>query len=138
VTYTKPLPIITATNRPYWEAAARHELRLQRCSACASWIYPISVACQSCGEQDAAVWTEVSGHGRLSSWVVYHRAFAPFEASDVPYAVAEVELDEGPRLISHVVGAGFDELRLGMPLRVAFRAVTPEVTLVVFEPGEPA
>jgi uncharacterized OB-fold protein len=132
--YTKPLPVLTATNRPYWEAARRHELVLQRCTACGSWIYPISVACQSCGAQDAYAWTRVSGRGRLSSWVIYYRAFAPFEPSDLPYAVAEVELEEGVRMITRVVGTSHDRYVAGMALRAAFRAVTPAVTLVVFEP----
>ncbi len=132
--YEKPLPILTATNRPHWEAAARGELLLQRCSACRSWIYPISVACQGCGAEDDYVWTPPSGRGKLSSWVVYRRAFAPFEDSDLPYAVAEVELEEGVRLISRVVNAELDEYRAGMPLQVAFLPVTDTVTLVVFEP----
>jgi len=133
--YARPLPIITSTNRPYWDATGRHELVLQRCCVCGSWIYPISVACQQCGTQDAYTWTRASGRGRLSSWVVYHRAFAPFQPSDVPYSVVEVELEEGMRLISHLVGLDFDEYRAGMPLHVAFRDVTPEITLVVFEPA---
>ncbi|HEX4668459.1 MAG TPA: OB-fold domain-containing protein [Solirubrobacterales bacterium] len=132
--YAKPLPILTATNRPYWEAAARHEFQLQRCSACRSWIYPISVVCQSCGAQDDYVWTSLSGRATLSSWAVYRRAFAPFEPADVPYAVAEVELEEGVRLVSHVVDAEIAEYRAGLALRVAFRDLTPAISLVVFAP----
>lgn len=128
----RPFPRITATNRPYWEAARRHELMLPRCPACRSWAYPISTLCPTCEAGEPLIWERLSGIGRVSSWVVYHRPFAPFTADDVPYAVLEVELAEGPRLIGSTEGIAIDEIHVGLDVRAVFRDVTPETTFVLF------
>jgi uncharacterized OB-fold protein len=128
-----PGPVITSTNRPYWDAARRGEFQLPRCMNCQEWIYPFSNVCHACGTFESLDWVAASGRGKLSSWVVYRRAFAPFVAADVPYAIAEVELDEGPRLISSIVNS-VGRFTSDMRLRVAFRPVTNDLTLVVFEP----
>jgi uncharacterized OB-fold protein len=134
--YRLPTPLLTATNRPYWEAAREHRFLLQRCRSCASWIYPISVACQSCGGVDDYDWTAPSGRATLSSWVIYHHAFDPFEQADVPYPVAEVELAEGMRMVTQLVGIEPEGYREDLELVVAFRDVTPEFTAVVFTPSD--
>lgn len=128
----RPLPRITATNRPYWDAARRHELMLPRCPACGRWVYPISSLCWGCEAGEPLTWERSTGRGTVNSWVVYHRRFDPFKDSDVPYAVAEVELYEGIRLIGATEGIATDRIRAGLPVRAAFRDVTPEVTLVLF------
>jgi uncharacterized OB-fold protein len=128
----RPLPRITSTNRPYWEATRRHELMLPRCPACKSWAYPISTLCPSCEANDPLVWEHLSGNGDVSSWVVYHRRFDPFTADDVPYAVLEVELLEGPRLIGATEDMALDEIHIGVPVRAVYRDVTADVTLVLF------
>jgi uncharacterized OB-fold protein len=136
--YRKPKPLLTATNRPYWEAAREHRFHLQRCRSCAAWIYPISVACQACGTVDDYEWTAPSGRAKLSSWVVYHHAFDPFEAADVPYPVAEVELEEGMRLVTQLVGVELDGYRVGLELVVDFRDVAADFTAIVFAPRDAA
>jgi uncharacterized OB-fold protein len=132
-----PGPVITVANRPYWEAAQRGEFRLPRCTNCRGWVYPFAPVCPECGEIGLFEWVEPSGRATLNSWVIYHRPFGPFTVDDVPYAVVEVELEEGPRMISSVVAAT-EPLSVGMRLRVAFRSVTDELTLVVFEPDRSA
>jgi uncharacterized protein len=128
-----PEPVITVANRPYWEAARRGEFRLPRCRSCQAWVYPIAPTCSACGEIGSFDWAEPSGAARLNTWLVYRRPFGPFSADDVPYAVAEVELDEGPRLISSIVGA--ESLKYRMRLHVAFRRTESDWPLVVFEPA---
>jgi uncharacterized protein len=128
----RPLPRITATNRPYWDATRRHELMLPRCTACGRWVYHISSLCWGCEAGEPLAWERLSGRGTVNSWVVYHRRFDPFKESDVPYAVVEVELTEGIRLIGATEGLAPEDIRAGLPVRVAFRDVTPEVTLVLF------
>jgi uncharacterized OB-fold protein len=88
----------------YWSAldAGRHTF--QRCTACAHAWLPPRYECPNC-LRDAWTWETASGNARLISWVVFHTAFDPAFASRVPYTVAIVELAEGPRLISNVVGA---------------------------------
>ena len=79
-------------------------------------------------------WTAVSGRGTLYSFTVVHRAPSTAFAAEVPYVVAVVELDEGVRLMSNLIRCAPDAVRIGMPLKVAFRKLSDSVTLPVFEP----
>ena len=76
----------------------------------------------------------MSGLGRVHSHVVFHRAFHPAFTHDVPYVVAVIELDEGPRLLSNIVGAGPEGVRCGTRVAVTYDDVTPDVTLPKFAP----
>lgn len=132
-TYTKPLPAISSLSRPYWDALRRHELCLQRCDRCAAVWYPPAPLCPRCWSRDFT-WSKLSGRGRVNSWVIFHQAdFRSFEG-DVPYNVAEVELDEGPRLLTNLVGVANEEIRAGMPVEIVFAEATAEVTLAKFRP----
>jgi uncharacterized OB-fold protein len=115
-----PLPVRDAQNVPYWDAldAGRHTF--QRCAACGNaWLPPRS-ECPVCLRADRWSWETASGRARLISWVVFHTAFHPAFRSRLPYTVAIVELAEGPRLISNVVGVGDPEaLRIDQPLELA-------------------
>lgn len=96
-----PKPEITELNRPYWDALRLGHLVVQRCACGHVWL-PARRECPSC-LQPGATWQRVSGRGRLHSWVVYHTAYHPAFANRLPYAVALVELDEGPRLLAGVI-----------------------------------
>ncbi|GAA3227837.1 Zn-ribbon domain-containing OB-fold protein [Pseudonocardia petroleophila] len=116
---TRPTPHPSPVTRPFWEACARHELVLQRCAACsASVFYPRSV-CPVCGSSRLG-WEAASGTGTLYSYTVARRATHRKLADRVPYVIAIVELDEGPRLTSTVVGTDPDDLTIGARLRVDF------------------
>jgi len=132
--YARPLPRITPDNRPFWEAARRHELRLQRCTECGRFRYPPSSVCPGClGE--SAEWARVSGQGIVTTWVVFHKLYFPAFAADLPYNVVQVELAEGPRLTANLVGVANDAIRVGLPVEVVFDDVAPEVTLPRFRPA---
>jgi uncharacterized OB-fold protein len=79
-------------------------------------------------------WTATSGRGRIYSYVVYHRVYHPAFASEVPYAVAVIELDEGPRMYSNVIGMPPDKLSCDMKVEVAYQSITEEITLPKFKP----
>jgi len=99
-----PMPEITDANRPYWDGLAEGELRYQHCLACdESWLPPRE-RCPAC-LSDQVEWRASEGRGEIISWVVYHRAYAPHLEDKVPYNVAIVELDEGPRMLSNITGA---------------------------------
>ncbi len=136
-TYTKPLPRITPTNRPYWEAAKQHEFKMQKCQACAAIIWPIAPRCQNCWSTNYA-WVQLSGRGSLSSWVVYHQAFHPGYVEELPYHVAEVDLAEGLRVVTTIVGAEVKDFIYKMPVEVCFDDVTPEISLPKFRPVKKA
>jgi len=116
----KPVPRPTPETAFYWEGTKRGELRLQRCGACQrTFFYPRS-SCPACGSTEVP-WFVASGRGRLHSYVISHRAAPGFEA-EVPYAIALVELEEGPRMMANIVGVPQtpEALVLDMPLVVAF------------------
>ena len=133
--YSGPLPVATPESRPFWEAARRHELLLQRCRACAHWIFYPRAACPRCLSMDLA-WEPVSGRGTLHTFTIVTRGQKGFPLPS-PYVLAVVELAEGPRLMTNIVGVAADPgaVRIGMPVEVVWDDVTPEVTLPRFRPA---
>ena len=126
------MPYPAAVSEPFWAAARRHELVVQQCTACdALAFYPRST-CPSCGSAELD-WRPVSGNGTLHSLTVARRATHPKLADRVPYVIAVVELDEGPRLTSTVVDCDPDALRIGQRLAVGFEDHA-EISLPVFRP----
>jgi uncharacterized protein len=130
--YVKPLPKPTDSSRPYWDAAKRHELMLQRCGACNAFIYYPRDRCPQC-LSDNLKWQPVSGRGKVYSYTVVRRA-STRSFSDKPYVLAIVELDEGVRMTTNVEAAP-ETVKVGMPVSVWFDDVTPERTLVKFKPA---
>jgi uncharacterized OB-fold protein len=131
-TYLKPVPKIDDTNRPHWEGAQKGELRVQHCKSCGTYRYPPARWCSECLSEDIE-WVKVSGKGAVWSWCVFHRQYFKGFDGEMPYAVVLVELDEGPKLYSNLVGVSKDDIRIGMRVRAAFEQATPELTLVKFE-----
>jgi len=113
-----PLPQRDAENGPYWDALAAGRHTFQRCRFCANAWLPPRRECPRCLRDDWR-WEDAGGDARLISWVVYHTAFHPAFKDRLPYTVAVVELTEGPRLISNIVGADPESLRIDQPLRLA-------------------
>ncbi|MGD0072750.1 MAG: Zn-ribbon domain-containing OB-fold protein [Candidatus Binataceae bacterium] len=130
--YLKPLPKPSPTSRPFWDAAKRHELMLQRCGACGKFIYYPRPRCPHCFS-DRLEWNRCSGKGKLYSFTVVRRA-ASRAFADAPYVLAIVELDEGPRMTTNIA-APPEQLRVDMPVTVFFDDVTPDRTLVKFKPA---
>lgn len=133
--HAKPLPEPTPLTEPFWNGCRAHRLVMPRCRACGQFHYPPGSVCPHCLEEQLD-WQEVSGRGTVVSWVVYHHVYHPGFAAEVPYNVAVIELAEGPRLISNVVGCPPSALAVGMPVEVVFDDVTPRATLPRFRPIE--
>jgi len=131
--YAKPLPEITVAMRPFWDAARRHELVVQRCAGCGTHRFPARDICSRCLSREAA-WTPVSGRGTVFSWAIMHQVYHPGFAADVPYAVVVIELEESARLVSNLVDCPPADIRAGMPVEVVFDDVAPDVTLPKFRP----
>ena len=130
--FRKQLPAITASNQPFWEAARRHELVVYGCSNCGAW-YAQVTACIHCNHPDMK-WIKASGRGQVFTFCVYHQAFHPAWKDDLPYNVAYIKLDEGPLLLSNIVGCANEDIYIGMPVEVVFDDITNEVTLPRFRP----
>jgi len=131
---TKPLPRITPDDQIFWDSARQHRLMLPTCSHCQRRSWPPGPVCPYCFSDDLT-WTEASGRGIVSSWVVVHKAWLPAFAADIPYNAVQVRLEEDVSLTGNLVGAGNDSLRVGLPVQAVFDDVTPEVTLIRFKPG---
>lgn len=132
--YNKPLPAISSLNKPYWDGLKNRELRMQRCDECGRIWYPPSPLCPGCWSRKFT-WTRLSGRGHVNSWVVFHQSYFRGYDDELPYNVAEVQLDEGPRLLTNLVDIADDRIRAGMPVEIVFDDVTSEITLAKFKPA---
>ncbi|MFV6031027.1 bifunctional MaoC family dehydratase N-terminal/OB-fold nucleic acid binding domain-containing protein [Streptomyces sp. NPDC056264] len=128
----RPRPVVNRDNAGFWEGVAAHRLLVQRCGDCAALRFPWLPGCADCGSPEWDT-VEASGAGTVYSYVVMHHP--SFPAFDPPYAVALVELAEGVRMISNVVGVPYDKVRIGMPVRLEFLRVDEELELPVFRAG---
>jgi uncharacterized OB-fold protein len=128
------LPQISDANRPYWDGAREGELRLQRCTSCGQLRYPISTVCSNCLSTELE-WETVSGRGEVYTFGVFRHRYNDAWGDRTPYAVAIVQLQEGPFVISDLVDVDVDEVRVGMPVQVQFDAATPDVTVPRFGPA---
>ncbi|MFI6878269.1 bifunctional MaoC family dehydratase N-terminal/OB-fold nucleic acid binding domain-containing protein [Streptomyces sp. NPDC050400] len=129
----RPRPVVNRDNAGFWAGVAEHRLLLQRCRGCGTLRFPWLPGCNGCGGQEWDT-VEASGEGTVFSYVVMHHP--PFPAFDPPYAVGLVELAEGVRIVSNVVGVPCDKVRIGMPVRLEFLRVDEELELPVFRAVE--
>jgi hypothetical protein len=134
--YAKPLPQPDVDTQPYWDGCKRHELRAQRCNHCGQFRWLPQAFCPECYSWDFA-WTTLSDTGTVTSFVVVHYAAVAAFQPDLPYVIAHITIDgtnERVRLVSNVIDCPWQEVRVGMPVRVVFDDVTAEVTLAKFRP----
>lgn len=127
-----PVPNPIPTSAPFWAATKEHRLMLQRCPD-GHVFYYARTHCPECLSRDLQ-WVEASGKGTLYSFTVCHRAQSPDFEPDVPYVVAAVVLDEGPRMTSLLVDADPESVRCDMPVEVTWQDVNDEVSMPYFRP----
>lgn len=129
----KQLPQVTSSDKPFWDAARRHELMGYRCLNCGAFYSQVTdcIACDTPRMQ----WVRVGGRGEVFTFCVYHQLYHPAWKEDIPYNVAWIKLDEGPLLISNIVDCRNEDIHIGMPVEVIFDDVTEEVTLPKFKPA---
>ncbi|WP_068083946.1 Zn-ribbon domain-containing OB-fold protein [Novosphingobium rosa] len=134
MTYLKPLPEADKWSGPFFEGAREGKLLAQRCNTSGRFFFPPSPVSPVTRDGNWS-WVELSGKGKIGSYVVMHQKYFPGFGDEVPYPVIEVELEEGVRLLSSIVELGDRELSVGMPVEVVFDKVTDEVTLPKFRPA---
>ncbi len=129
----RPKPVPTPETKHFWEGARAGELRLQRCRSCAKAYFPPRPFCPLCASTDTEVF-RASGRATLYSYVIHHRPMPGFEP---PYAIAVVTLEEGPRMMTNIVGCAQtpEALQLDMPLEVKFKTLDDDISLPVFAPA---
>lgn len=129
--YEKALPEINSLTKPFWDYCKSHELRMQFCTHCSEWIWYPKAWCPTCGKRDGIEWKALSGAGKVYSFVVIRQVIdnSPAFQADVPFVIGLIELTEGPRIYSNVIGI---EIEIGNGVEVFFDDVTPEITLPKF------
>ncbi|MDX1483521.1 MAG: Zn-ribbon domain-containing OB-fold protein [Alphaproteobacteria bacterium] len=132
--YAKPLPVPTPETEPFWAAAREHRLTLPKCAECGTVRFPPAAHCPACGS-GAHDWVDLSGNGRVYSFVTYHRLYDKGWEGELPYVVAVIELEEGPRILSTVTGCAPEDVACDMAVKVVFDDVTEDVTLPKFTPA---
>lgn len=122
----------SSVSAPFWEAARDNRLRLQRCDQCAYVRWPPSPLCPEC-LADGGTWTEVSRRGAIWSYCVYDHCYDEAFRDAVPYVVALVELEDGPRLITNIL-APPESVEVGLTVEAVFVATDGDAALVRFRP----
>jgi len=130
----RPLPVPTPETKHFWEGTQQGEIRLQRCDDCAKVYFPPRPFCPACASRKVSVFA-ASGRARLFSYVIHHR---PAPGFTPPYAIAVVELAEGPRLMTNITGCEQtpEALVLDMPLEPDFAKFSDDITLPLFRPAK--
>lgn len=134
----RPRPVINRDNAGFWKGVSAHQLLIQCCGACGTLRFPWLPGCNACGSPEWET-VEASGEGTVFSYVVmHHPPFPAFSTSEdaEPYAVALVELAEGVRMVSNVIGVPYDKVRVGMPVRLEFLRTDPGLELPAFRGSE--
>ena len=134
-TYTGPIPKPTPETKPFWDAAKQHQLLIQRCDDCGQYYFYPRPLCPQCLSRHVQ-WVQVSGRGTLHTFVINHHPPRNFPAAG-PYIIGIVQLDEGPRLMTNIVGIEPDpnRPRCDMPVEVVFDHITDDITLPKFRPA---
>lgn len=132
----KPGPQASPLSQPFWDAAREHRLLLQYCPDSDQWVfYPRALDPHSWSTN--LEWRQASGRGTVASFIVVHKPGHPAFVEDVPYVVALIDLEEGPRMLSNVVDCAVHEVRIGMPVQVHW-VEQGGVVLPKFRPANPS
>lgn len=133
--YEKTLPSPTPLTKPFWDACANHQLKMQFCAACNEWIWYPKAWCPSCGKRESVEWRELSGRGKVYSFTVIRQVIdnSPAFNKDIPFVIGLIELEEGPRIYSNVTGSKPEEVSIGDEVVTYFDDVAPGVSLPKFK-----
>jgi uncharacterized OB-fold protein len=131
---TKNLPVGTAETAEYWAGCKRHELLIQHCTDCAAYQFYPRILCTACSGRSLQ-WVRASGRGTVRSFTIVRRAVSEAYAAEVPYVVALIRLQEGPTLMSNIVGCAVEAVAMDMPVEVVFDDWPGGVTVPKFQPS---
>jgi len=132
-TPNKPVPVVNPWARPFWEAARKEKLIIQKCKDCDQFVFYPRIACPHCFSE-AMEWVEASGRGKVYTYTVVENNAPSAFIRDIPYVVAVIRLDEGVQMLSNVVGCDPREVQCDMPVEVTFEKLNEEFTLPKFTP----
>ena len=131
--YKKPLPAVQPWTEEFWKAAKQHKLLIQECQECKSKIFYPRKFCPECWSSNLG-WIEASGKGKVYSFSVMMDQVEPKFLKDLPYILAFVDLEEGIRMMSRIVGCEPEDVTFDMDVEVVFGDITDEFSLPYFRP----
>ncbi|MNZ12010.1 hypothetical protein D3C78_288810 [compost metagenome] len=126
----KPLPQATAVSKPFWDALREHRVTIQLCGDCESWVFYPRSNCPHCLSANLR-WEEIEGKGEIYSYTIARVPTLPEFADEAPQLLAVIQLDQGPRLNSTLVGIEPEQIRVGMRVKPVFDD-QDQVTLLRF------
>lgn len=129
----KFLPRPTPESAPFWQGCRDHKLLLQYCTACGKHQFYPRVICANCMSEQLE-WREASGRGTVETYTIVTRPVSDAYAADVPYVIALITLEEGPRMMSNVIGCDVESVRCGVVVEVVFERWSDEITMPKFQP----
>ncbi len=129
--FSKPIPAVTPEMREFFDGARAGRLMVQKCDGCGKLRFPARDLCSACNST-ASRWVPVSGRGEIFSFNIMHQIYHPGFAGEVPYAVVIVELEEGCKFVSNLLGVKPHEIKCGMPVEVTFEKLSDEVSMPKF------
>jgi uncharacterized OB-fold protein len=132
--YQKPMPLPDEASRPFFEGMKNHEVVLMRCGNCQRWRLPAAQRCPRCWSLEHT-WERASGRGIVYTFAIMHHVLHPGFAEEAPYNVTVVQLDEGPRYQTNLVGIANEDITVGMPVVATYEDINDEVSLLKFKPA---
>ena len=126
-----PIPAPSDLSAPFWAAGLEGKLRLQRCNVCGHIRFPLDPICPRCLSREHE-WVALSGRGSVQTFIRFHQAYDPSWEDRVPYVVALIQLEEGPVMISNVVGEGAANVKVDDPVEVVFELTSSDAALPQF------
>lgn len=125
------LPRPTPETATFWEGCREGKLLIQRCGSCGHHQFYPRLVCTRCTSSPVA-WAQASGRGEIVSFTIVRQAISQAYAEEVPYIVALIRLDEGPTMMSNVIGCDPEQVSIGMPVEVAFETWSEELAVPKF------
>jgi len=127
-------PLPNSETQRFWDATAEGRIELPRCDACSLVVWYPRAHCPGC-QSTALTWETLSGRGTVYSYTVARSGASRRWREHLPYVVAYVRLDEGPTLLTNVVGCGPDDVEIGLPVVAVFDDTGEGSALVRFRPA---
>jgi len=125
-------PTIIDVAKPFYDGMEQHKVLIQQCQACQTFLPPAQVVCDECGSNKLE-WLASKGRGVIYSYVVFHRSFHPYFNDKIPYTVALIELEEGPRVMGHIEVKQNQEYKVGSAVVAGFKTVDEKNELLFFK-----
>ena len=125
-------PVVVDVAKPFYEGMQNHQVLIQQCQSCETYLPPAQAVCDECGS-DKLEWLESTGEGEIYSYVVFHRSFHPYFDDKIPYTVVLIELDEGPRVMGHLEFGSNQKYKVGSKVVASFKTIDEKNELLFFK-----